>query len=167
MSTKTQFDLHSNMFACKFSLEMMRGKKIKFACTLWCINDIQFHALHCLLSLHSYRINPSPPPAFPSSLSHIVMWPCYWNEGNFFFCSLLAMITETVLKFNTYPQKINVHARIGDVGGGGGWWKDSEKNEKQNFLKKGNFAYKLLCYFSALKAFCNFKSLSLTFWVLS
>lgn len=30
-----------------------------------------------------------------------------------------AMITETVLKFNTYLQKkINVHAKIGEVGGG-------------------------------------------------
>lgn len=80
-------------------------------------------------------------------------------KESFFFAHSSVMITETVLKFNTYPQKINVHARNGDVGGGG-WWKDTEKNEKQNFLKKGNFAYKFLCYFSALKAFCNFEILS-------
>lgn len=135
---------------------------------------IHFHAFYCLLSLHSYPINPSSPPAFPSSFSlslthcHVAML-LEWRKV-FFFAHSSVMIMETVLKFNTYPQKINVHARNGDVGGGG-WWKDTEKNEKQNFLKKGNFAYKFLCYFSALKAFCNFEILShslthsLNFWV--
>lgn len=123
---------------------------------------IHFHAFYCLLSLHSYPINPSSPPAFPSSFSLSHTLSCGHVIGmkeSFFFAHSSVMITETVLKFNTYPQKINVHARNGDVGGGG-WWKDTEKNEKQNFLKKGNFAYKFLCYFSALKAFCNFEILS-------
>lgn len=99
----------------------VRGGKIKFTRTLTCINDlksiIRFHAIHLFTySLHSYTHSSnkslflihsrSITYTLPSLWLHWIMWSC--NIGNMtktlFFISLVhsSVITEMVLKFNTY-----------------------------------------------------------------